>query len=160
MVSLPLIWNWQERATIHPVTDSEKDFFPILARSNEGKYIVARFRDLPIGTTLVSSVSREDEEKINRDLCNSIGWSGYYRYFQVLADENGALHVSLEVPTTHDSKVKGWYTLKQGSITPQRIVRYGPGFAFIVMPWTLVAGLVGVALYLVLIRRKKSSTTG
>jgi len=157
--SLRPIWNWQERAAIHSVAQSEKKFFPVLARSADGKYLAAQLEDLPIGAVLVYSVTREEEKKINRDLCDSIGWAGDYRYFRVLTEEEGTIQVSLEVPTTHDSKIKGWYVLKQGSIIPQRIVKYGPGFAFIVMPWTVLASLTGVAIYLVLVRRKKPNQT-
>ena len=148
------VWNLCERFAVHQITEPEKKNFPVLARSPDGKYVACRLSELPTGVLPVTSISREKEQEINRNLCDSIGWNGYHRYFQVLTEENGLIQVSLEVPTLHDSKTVGWYAIQQGSIIPQRIVSYGPGFAFIAMFWTFIASLFGIAILRVFIRPK------
>lgn len=152
------IMDWKERAHIHPVV--EKEFFPVLVRSADGKFSIAKLGSLPDGTQIITSVRREEEPKINRDLCDSIGLKNDYRYFQVLAEEGGMVHVSLEVPTTHDSKTNVWYSLKNGSLTPERIVDLGPGFAFECLPWNFGAGILGAVLYLTFVGRKKKPLEG
>jgi hypothetical protein len=58
MLSLRPIWDWRERAAIHPVSEEEKKLIPVLARAGDGKYFTARLADLPVGATVVSSVAR------------------------------------------------------------------------------------------------------
>jgi hypothetical protein len=152
MLSIRPIWEWRDRARIRPVREADKAYFPVLARTADGKYVAAPMGELPSGTILVLSVTRDEERKINRDLGKSIDRAGEYRYFEVLSEEHDAMNVSLEVPTISESKRKGWYSMKRGSIEPQNIVSYGPGFAFLVLPWTLLAGLGAVAVCRLVVR--------
>ena len=152
-LSGPTVWQLQERAMIRPVTEKDTDYFPVLAQDTEGKYVVARLGEIPPETKLVSTVAKTDEEKINLDLRSSIGVTSDYRYFQVLSEERGITQILLEVPTTHDSRTKGWYSLKDDHLTPQKMVSYGPGFAMLIIPWTIGAGFAGVLLFCLVFRR-------
>jgi hypothetical protein len=155
--SLPSIWKWKEKAVIQPVLESNKKWFPVLVRSASGKFGVGSLGDLPDGTQMVTVVRAEEESRINQDLCSSISRPDGYRYFQILSEHEGAIQVSVEVPTQKDSMRKGWYSIRNGSITPERILSYGPGFAFLVIPWSFGAGIVATVLYLALVRRRKPS---
>ncbi|MES2697687.1 MAG: hypothetical protein V4773_29760 [Verrucomicrobiota bacterium] len=126
---------------------------PLLALK-DGKYIVTG-QSRAEGATVVTSVSRTDEKKINRDLCDQIGLKSDHAWFQVLEEKDGVTHVSLEAPTEGDSKRKGWYSLHRGEITLERIVYYGPGFAFLVLPWSIAAGVLGLVLYKIIAHRLK-----
>lgn len=152
MLSIRPIWEWRDRARIRPVREADKAYFPVLARTADGKYVAAPMGELPSGAILVLLVTRDEEEKINRDLRNSIDGAGERRFFEVLSEEHEVVNVSLEVPTNRERKKKGWYAMKRGSIEPQKIVSYGPGFAFLVMPWTLLAGLGAVAVCRLVVR--------
>jgi hypothetical protein len=154
-LSMPPVWRWLEQGWIRPVSATETRDFPVLARSPEGAYIVAYLDTVPAGVRLVQAVSRADEKKINRDLCDGLGWSGEYRYFRVLAEGPAATEVSLEVPTTRNRKTQSWYALRDGAIIPQRMLLYGPGFAFIVMQWSAGVGVACIIIYLLLVRRRK-----
>ena len=149
--SLRPIWEWQDRLATHAVTDAERHLVPVLAMLN-GKYVVRR-QGGEEGATVVTSVTRSDERKINRDLCDLIGWDGYYPWFQILDEKDGVVHVSLETPTLRDSKRKGWYSIQNGAITLERVLFYGPGFAFIVLPWAVAAGIACVVIFWLLIRK-------
>lgn len=151
--SISPVWHWLERSAIHPVGEDEESFFPVLVRSDDGKYLAARSNDIPKGSKFVLSVARGDEERINRDLRASVGATGNYRFFQVLGEEGGATQVVLEEPTTRDRMLKGWYSLKAGTLTPQKILTYGPGFAFEVIPWSLMVGATSVVVFLGLVVR-------
>ncbi|MEO7345462.1 MAG: hypothetical protein ABIZ49_00410 [Opitutaceae bacterium] len=156
-LSVGPLWEWQELRATHPVRESEKDIFPLLALKN-GKYIVTG-QQTAEGAAIVTSVSRPEEKKINRDLSDLVGQNHNYRWFRILEESGDVIRVSLEAPTGKESKRKGWYTLSHGLITPERIVYYGPGFAFFVMPWALGVGTTGVVIYYLLVRRLRSRTS-
>jgi len=99
-------------------------------------------------------VAETEVTLINKQLRDSISSAGSHEYFSIL-NQNGKqpLDISVEVPTAHDSKSKGWYRIESGQIIPQKILFYGPGFAFMVIPWTLGAGLL-TSLSFIFITRK------
>ena len=156
-LSLRPVWSWIERGAIRPVKDDKVKYFPVLAHSPDGRYFVANLGDQSEEEQFVKSIENINESMINRDLCKSIGWDGYYPYFQILSKSAGVFHVSLEMPTLRDSKRKGWYFIQDGKILPERILSYGPGFAFLVMPCTFLVGLGGVMIFSLFVRRKKSN---
>lgn len=151
VASVRPIWAWQDRLATHPVTEAERDIVPLLALRN-GKHVVTGQSGAE-GATIVTSVTRDDEKRINRDLCDLIGWDGYYRWFQILEEKDGVVRVSLEAPTRKDSKRKGWYSIHNGSIRPERLVYYGPGFAFVGLPWNCAAGIACAVIYWLLVRK-------
>jgi hypothetical protein len=145
IASVPL-WEWQDRRATHPVKDSERSFFPLLA-IKDGKYVVTGQRAAE-GATVVTSISRRDEQKINRDLCGLLPFKDYYYpWFTVLEEKDGVVRVSLEAPTGKESKRMGWYSLKEGVITMEQILYYGPGFAYIVLPWSMAAGIIALVVF-------------
>jgi hypothetical protein len=150
-------WDIQERQSIRLVKDVDSEIVPIVVKTNEGKFSIASLGDLGNAKS-VKYVSAADEKTINRDLCDSLGWNGRnYRFFQVLGHEGDTTQVSAEFPTVHDAKLKGWYSLRQGTLTPERILHYGPSFAMDVMPFTFAAGIAGVGLYMTLVKRRNKS---
>ena len=143
--SLGPIWEWQDAKMTHAVTEADRGNVPLLARK-DGKYVEHRQFE---GSTVVTVVNRADEALINRELSDSIGYKGEYRWFQVLEEKDGVMHVSLEAPYAKEGKRKGWYALHDGEITMERIVYYGPGFAFYVLPWTLGVGALCTLIYFI-----------
>jgi len=141
-----------EHLCIRSVTDRDKPFFPYLKVTSQGKFI-ASVPSYPVsGAKLVTTVTKADEEKINRDLNDSVG-GGSYRFFQVLSQESDLTQVSLEYPTVKDAKKRGWYSIRQGSVTPEKILSYGSGFAFLVLPLTIICGFIGCAIYRSLVKK-------
>jgi hypothetical protein len=105
----------------------------------------------------VLSFDQSNEEQINRDLRKSIEWDSDYRFFEIYKEENGAVFASIESPTLKNSKTKGWYSIENGVIVPERILIYGPGFALFVAPLSLSAGCLGVIVYMLIFRIKKKN---
>jgi len=66
-------------------------------------------------------------------------------------------HVTLQVPTLHDSKVQGWYSVRSGQVIPDKMLSYGPGFAFVVIPLSLAAGVVSVLAFALIVRPRRQT---
>jgi hypothetical protein len=156
---------------INPERDSGNGYFQVLVRDswNGHRYGIACLEYLPLNilsspqyaagitpstedwgssmTALTQFGPQDTEDAINRDLRSYIDdhqdlSRPPYPYFKILKRENGAIDVTLIGPTRKDHKNQSWYRIQNGKITPQRWLSYGPGFAFEVMPYTLLAGLV------------------
>ena len=149
--SLPFVWSWLERSEVREAEAGEKRF-PVLVVDALGRYSAETFADVPAGRSLV--LGGFDEVATNRDLNQSIGGSGAYPYFRVISKTPATTTVSLEMPTLHDSRVKAGYEISAGAIRPTKILRYGPGFAFRAMPWSIGAGIVAVAIFAFVFRPK------
>lgn len=154
VASIRPVWKWMELGYIHPVTQKERKRLPVLGREANGKYTVASLEEVTKGIEICTVIPREDEAKINQDLRELVQGHGDHRYFQVLSEEGAVMHVSLEEPTKHDSMWKSWYSLENGVLTPERVLSYGPGFAFVGMHWNLLAGLVTVVIFHLVVRRR------
>ena len=153
--SLRPIWSIEEKGWIKDVGVSIPGYFPLLGHGEKesGTYRVIYFRDLAGGRP-VTQVSEADLDDINRQLDATVSSTpSKYPYFQILSRHGHSLDVSLEVPTVRDSRTKGWYRIDGGAITPQRIMTYGPGFAFVVMPFILLAGVISAILFRLATRR-------
>ncbi|HEX3602227.1 MAG TPA: hypothetical protein VHU84_18885 [Lacipirellulaceae bacterium] len=152
--SLRIVWRWLEPGHIHPVQDKDLDEFPVLVRDRLGKYSVDSLGKISMDNTIVTN--NFDSSAINRDLNRSIGGSGDHTYFQIVSQTPEATSISLEFPTLHDSKLQGWYDIRQGKVFPTKEMLYGPGFAFLVMPWSFAAGLVAAILFWLIFRPRRS----
>jgi hypothetical protein len=148
-----------ERKLIRPVRERDMHIFPVIIRSEDGRFGIADFADVRGTSKCVTEFGSGDEEAINRDLNASKGFSGTYRWFQLTHIENGVSEVSLEFPSGADAKTQSWYRIRHGVIEPDRFLCYGPGFAYLVMPWSFAAGLGGLVVYLLVVRPKRKSTT-
>ncbi len=147
------MWSLVERGWIRTATDSDKPHFPVLVRGSDGIFAAAPLGQMPADSTIVTSGF--DEAAINKDLNARISSTASYKWFKVLERTSDATHVRLEVPTTRDSMLKSWYEIKDGQIIPQKIVRYGPGFAFFVILPTALCGLAVVGIFAIFVRPKK-----
>jgi hypothetical protein len=153
--SLRPIWSLVERSLIKDVSNQPPERFPVLMQSvnNQGVYSIGHLDDSP-QLHVVAGFTKEALEQINSDLRSRISTNSFaHDYFSVKKYGDGYIDVELEVPTLHDSMSKSWYRIQDGKVIPQRRVRYGPGFAFIVMPWTLLAGAISALIVTVLLRR-------
>jgi len=137
------------------VSSDPPPYFPVLARSPEGRFVVARLQNVTGQTDLVLEVADRDLERINRDLGSRISADNRYPYFRVLQRGRGYTDVSLEVPTKGDFWPKSWYRIQRGSIHPQRILNYGPIIAMLVFPLSLLAGALGVYFCNRVMRQRK-----
>ena len=144
-----------ERKLIRPVREQDLHIFPVIIRSEDGRFRIADFADVKGTAKCVTKFSSGDEEAVNRDLNASKGFSGAYRWFQLTHIENGVTEVSLEFPSGEDGKTQSWYRIRNGVIEPDRFLCYGPGFAYLVMPWSFAAGLGGLVVYLLVVRPKR-----
>ncbi len=153
-VSLRPIWSLAERSWIEDVTNQEPEYFPVLMQSadNDGIFSTG-YLDYTSQLHVVTEITKEDLAKINSDLRSRISTNSFARdYFSIKRQEDSFIDVALEVPTLHDSMSKSWYRIQDGKVLPQRRVRYGPGFALVVLPWTLLAGLLSSLIVSRLIR--------
>jgi hypothetical protein len=151
--SIRPLWTWTERGWIHPVEYSEIAHFPVLVRSASSVYSVAPLRNIPSGRIVVTSDF--DETAINKDLNASIGSTADHRFFQVLERTSDRTSVTLELPTRHDSKLQGWYDIRNGEVIPQEMMRYGPGFAFFIIPMSTGCGVATVLIFSIFVRPRK-----
>jgi hypothetical protein len=132
------------------------EFFPVLARAKDGSFVVKGLGDESNPSDIVLKLEGVDLSRVNHDLGSSIGSKGSYEYFKVISNSGERNYASLEVPTLQESKHQSWYSLEKETIIPDRILMYGPGFAFVVMPWTLGAGLGGVLVFGLIFRRDRT----
>lgn len=152
--SVPPVWSWVERGRIREVQETDKARFPVLIRRADGIYSTAALGSIPTGSVLVTSGL--DDSAINRDLNARINLNTNYKHFKVLGRTADITHVTLEVPTMQDSKFQCWYDIRGGEVIPQKIVSYGPGFAFLVIPPTTLCGLALATIFAVFVRPKKN----
>ena len=155
--SLRPVWSLIERGWIRPVKESDKPHFPVLVRGSDGTFAPATLGHMPSDSVAVTSGF--DDPAINRDLNARIGSKANYKFFQVLHRTPDVTRVTLEVPTMKDSKLQSWYDIRGSEIIPQKMMRYGPGFAFFVLPPSLLCGLVVVGIFAVFIRPKMRDET-
>ncbi|MEY2562281.1 MAG: hypothetical protein QOH88_474 [Verrucomicrobiota bacterium] len=146
------LWAWKDRTWVRAVGDADKKHFPVLVRDSSGTYSTAPLEAVPEGSSIVTADF--DQTAINRDLNASVGSSAGYDFFRVLAQTPHGTSVSLEVPMLRDSKLQTWYEISDGHVLPKQILRYGPGFAFVVLPWAAACGLAAAVVFALIIRRK------
>jgi hypothetical protein len=151
--SLRPAWSLIERRWIRPVQEPDKPHFPVLVRGSDGIFAPATLGHMPPESVVVTSGL--DEPAINRDLNARIDSKGDYKFFQVLERTSDVTRVTLEVPTMKDSKLQSWYDIRGSEVLPQKIMRYGPGFAFFVIPPTALCGLALVGIFAIFVRPKK-----
>lgn len=145
VASLIPTWNFMERFWIEDASVNTPSYFPLLKATDAstGKRIYS-FTNYGAGSHggIVTSVPKNELPKINADLRGMIGQGqSRYDYFKIIAEGPGYTDVSLEIPTLHESKRKGWYRLQDGQIQPQKCLFYGPGFALVVAPISTGIGL-------------------
>jgi hypothetical protein len=153
--SIRPVWSWVERGWIHLATESDKPHFPVLVRGADRVFALATLGDIPTGSAIVTNGF--DDPAINRDLNARISSKGDHKFFQVLGRTSNVTRVTLEVPTTRDSMLKTWYDIRDDQVIPQRIMRYGPGFAFLVIPLSTACGIATVLIFAIFIRPRKRS---
>jgi hypothetical protein len=144
-LSVRPLWAVIERGWIRPATDIDKPFMPVLVRSTDSGFRAELLGNLSPGSSVV--ISDFNEASINADLNASIGSTASHRYFRVLAQDASVTRVSLEMPTQKDAKLKSWYDIREGHVVPKKWLRYGPGFAFAVLPFSMVCGIATVVLF-------------
>jgi len=147
-------WWLIERGWSRPVEEADRSIFPVLVRLPDLSFASASLGELPLDAVIVTDFF--DEIAINEALNASIGSTGHYRFFQVLERDSDVTRVSLEVPTVKDSKLRGWYDIRGTEVVPRRIMLYGPGFAFVVFPVSVVCGLVVASLFAFCVRPQRS----
>ena len=136
---------------------ADPPYFPILARSSQGKFVIARLRDALRQSNPVLEIADTDLEQINRDLRSSISpKQSTYAYFKVVRKGEGYTDVSLEVPPQGEFWFKSWYRIQDGTIHPQRINRYGPFIPILALPLSLLGGVFGVFCFDALNRRSRA----
>ena len=153
--SIRPIWSIAERRWIEPIEQVVPDYFPILAHSPSDQlvYLVVRWRDIS-NSVPVTAINKIDEGEINKQLTASISTEpSRYKYFCILDRTENRIDVSLEIPSLQDSRTRSWYRIQNGVVLPQKIMTYGPGFAFVVIPFTLLAGIAAVFLFRVVTKR-------
>jgi len=153
VASLRPVWAWQDSRWIRAVGERDKYYFPVLVRGSDSKYSAACLGEIPPDKTLVTTDF--DVAAINRDLNSSIGSDGNYSFFRIISRIDRGYHVSLEFPTTRDSKMEGWYEISDGQLLPKEILRYGPGFAFFVAPFAIGCGVAAAVVFAIFVRPKK-----
>lgn len=151
-LSIRPAWDWMERGWTETVGTEPPQHFPVLVRLDNGKgiYAVASYSEIHSEAPVVTEVTEADLPQINRDLAGGAGVGrANSNYFQVVDRGNDYLDVRLEAPAAHESKCVGWYRIRGSTILPQRILAYGPGFAFEVLRINLIVG-IGCSLLFVL----------
>ena len=159
--SLRPIWFIAERRWIEPIVQGVPDDFPVLAHgtSDQSVYRVIRWQDIS-NSVPVTTINEIDEGEINRQLRASISTKpSRYKYFRILDRAENRIDVSLEIPTFHESRTRSWYRIEDGVVLPQKMMTYGPGFAFVVLPFSLMAGAAAVFLFRVVTKRFRNRTT-
>jgi len=132
---------WAHDASVDPTP-----YFPVLARSPEGRFIVVPLREAS-ESNFVLEISDRDLAQINSDLTSRVSTNqSAYPYFKILARRTEYTDVVLEVPTKGDFWFKSWYRIQNGTIHPRRITRYSPMMAMFVFPLSLLAGVFSLRL--------------
>ena len=147
------IWSILEKISIQDIHSDIPDYFPILAHgtNDNSAFIISRWKDRG-SAKFITNLDYNQVDEINRQLLLTVTDtpSKYkVRYFKIINHTDSYVDVSLEVPTLHDSHTEGWYRIQDNVIKPQRFLSYGPGFAFAVIPYNLLAGICCSTLFLV-----------
>ncbi|MCL4692913.1 MAG: hypothetical protein KJ060_10445 [Candidatus Hydrogenedentes bacterium] len=144
-------WRWLEKVRTETVETNVPAHFPILVRTLDGNgpFAVANYGEQDSDDRIVVDFDNVDPETVKRDL-NLLSHHGEHasEYFAIVNRGADFIEVSLRVPEDSESKCVGWYRVQQGAILPQRILAYGPGFAFDVMKISLVVGSTCAAIVL------------
>jgi hypothetical protein len=153
VASVRPMWSILEKRWIRPVTDVDRSSFPILVRDQEAVFAAAMLDQVPSDSVAVTSGF--DETSINKDLNARIANNGDFKFFRVLERTSDVTGVTLIFPTTADARIQSWYDIRGGVIIPQRIMSYGPGFAFVVIPPSVLCGLAVAGIFAICIRPRK-----
>ena len=153
VASIKPAWKWTERRWIRSVTESDRPNFPVLTRGSDGIFAPASLGHMPSGSVVVTSGL--DDPAINRDLSARIGLNRDHEFFRVLERSGDLTRVTLEVPTLRDSRIQSWYDVVGDQVVPRKIMRYGPGFAFAVIPVSAACGIAAVASFWLVVRPKR-----
>jgi hypothetical protein len=143
--SLRPMWSIAEIFHIRDVHTDVPEYFPVLSLStnDNSAFIISRWKDRE-SAKFVTNLDDHQVDEINKQLLSTVTDtpSKYkIKYFKIVKRTDSYVDVSLEVPTLHESHTRGWYRIQDNAIAPQRFLSYGPGFAFIVMPLTVLAGI-------------------
>jgi len=144
------IWSIAELFKIESIHSDAPQYFPVLSHTeNNSAFGITRWKDKE-SAELVTVIEDDQIYEINRQLLSLVTTtpSKYKKkYFKIIERTDSYVDVSLEVPTLHESHTKGWYRVQDNIITPQRFLSYGPGFAFITIPFSLLAGICCSVLF-------------
>jgi len=154
-VSLKPVWSLIEKSRITDVTSLTPEYFPVLVHSTDDeREFTSRYLSNTTFQPVVEGITKDVLPKINADLRSLISTNSFKHDYFVIMEQNPVYtDVMLEVPTLHDSMSKSWYRIQDGKIIPQKSVRYGPGFAFLVIPWTFFSGLLAAVIAMITIRK-------
>lgn len=144
-------WRWLEKVRTETVETNVPAHFPILVRTLDGNgpFAVANYGEQDSDDRIVIDFDNVDTIAINRDLSlASDNTERVSEYFAIVDRGADYVDLSLRVPVDSESKCVGWYRVQQGAIVPQRILAYGPGFAFDVMKISLTVGATCAAIVL------------
>lgn len=144
-------WSLVERAYIRQVKTSDLSHFPVIARLPDSSYCWSKLGDPVNNSVFVTNDFPEDA--INRDLAVQAGWQNGYKYFHVLNHDAHTTSLSLEIPRRADGKYQAWYEVTDGRIVPKKVMVYGPGFAFTIIPPMALCGLAVAFIFAKLVRR-------
>jgi len=124
------------------VSADTPSYFPILVRTQQGRFAVQELGKLSPDSPVATSTSDPNLAEINEQLRVSIrDNTSKYTYFRVLKRGDRYTEVSLEVPTVGDFWRKSWYTIEDGTVHPQRLLFNGP---FVGMFSLMLPALCGV----------------
>lgn len=158
VLSTPAILYLGEKKQYHQVTTFDEAGLPVLARTPEGKYVVLHYGE-PKGSEIVKTVAGLDVDRVNRDIREARGVRDDYPYFKMHRDAGGGGEVVLDLPSKKNEWViRGYYSLKNEEIAPQRMLAYfGPGLAILSIPWSFAASVLGVGMFCLFFRSAKKS---
>lgn len=151
--SVPLVWRALEPAFTAVCDDGHPGL--ALVVNNQGSYSISEYGRVAGERKIAVDIHPEQLQKINSDLCGMVGLSPDHPYFKIVEVNSDGIHVSLERPTNKDNMWKVWYLIKGGDIIAERELRYGPGFAFLVMTGALGIGAAGLVLFFFFVRIRK-----
>jgi hypothetical protein len=124
----------------------QTQLFAVLVRQPDrgNEYAVDFYPGVESKSKLVTDFTDIDLNAINQDLRASIqAENSKYVYFKILGRGQGYVDVSLEAPTSGDFWRKDSYRIQSdGTIHPQRIIFFGPGFGVAVGLLSLVVGML------------------
>lgn len=152
--SIPLSWKTMEPLWIRNVSGHSLDYFFILTRSEKGEIEETAYPQLTSSSNIVTPRSSSELDQINQSLWN-LRFTGDFKhaYFKILEEDSSSMSVSLELPTLKDSMSKYWYRIEGGRAYPQKVLRYGPGFAFVVIPLSVFIGLLCTVFFYFLFKK-------
>ncbi len=162
--SLRPMWSIAEAFHIRDIHTDVPEYFPVLSLStnDNSSFKISRWKDRE-SANFVTKIDDNQVVEINKQLLSTVtDTPSKYKtqYFKIIDRTDSHVDVSLKVPTLHESHTRGWYRIQGNVIIPQRYLSYGPGFAFIVMPLTVVVGICCSVLFriCVIIYNKRKET--